>query len=98
VDNARPYTAKSNIEFWAKLDLRVAVHPPCSPDLAPSDYFRFGYIKDILKGLSFPSALQLPRAIKPAEQSIDQSTLMATFDQWIVRAEPCIQLNGDYVE
>jgi histone-lysine N-methyltransferase SETMAR len=63
-DNARPHTAKSSIEFCAKLHLRVAPHPPYSPGLAPPDCFLFGYIKNKLKGLSFPSALHLHRAIK----------------------------------
>jgi hypothetical protein len=96
-DNACPHAAKSNIEFCTKPDPRVAPHPPRSPDLPPFDYFLFGHIKDKLKGLSFPSALHLHRAIKQRVQSIDRSTLMATFDQWIVRAERCIQLDGDYV-
>jgi hypothetical protein len=43
-DNTRPETAKSSIEFCAKLDLTVARHPSYSLDLAPSDYFLFGYI------------------------------------------------------
>jgi hypothetical protein len=45
-DNARPHPAKSSTEFCAKLDLRVAPHPPCSPDVALSDDFLFGHIKD----------------------------------------------------
>jgi histone-lysine N-methyltransferase SETMAR len=44
-DNAPPHTAKSSIEFWAKLYLKVVPHLPYSPDLAPSDYLLFGYIK-----------------------------------------------------
>jgi histone-lysine N-methyltransferase SETMAR len=80
-DNARPHSAKSSTDFWDKLNLRIAPHPPYSPDLAPSDYFRFGYIRDNLKGLSFPSALHLDPAIKQTVQSIDRPILLTTFDQ-----------------
>jgi hypothetical protein len=97
-DNALPHIAKSRIELCPKLDLPVALHPPHSRDLTISDYFLFGYIKDELKSLSCPSPLHFHRAIKQTVQSIDQSTLMASFDPWIVRAERCIQLDGDYVE
>jgi hypothetical protein len=86
-DNARPHNTKSSIEFYPKPDVRVTRHPPCSPDLAPSDCFLLGYIKDKLKDLSFPSALQLHRAITQTIRSIDRSTLIATFNQWIVRLE-----------
>jgi hypothetical protein len=63
-DKARAYTAKSSFEFCAKPDLRVAPHPPDSPDVAQRDYFLFGYINDKLKGLSFPSAVLPRRAIR----------------------------------
>jgi hypothetical protein len=86
-DNASHYAAKSSIEFCAKPDRRVAPYPPYSPNLAPSDYCRFGYNKDKPKSLPFPSALHLHGAITQTVQSIDQSALMATFGQWIVRVE-----------
>jgi hypothetical protein len=63
-DDAHPHPAKSSIKFCAKLDLRVAPHRPYSPDVALSDSFLFGHIKDKLKGLSFPSALHIHCAIK----------------------------------
>jgi hypothetical protein len=37
-DKARPHIAKSTIEFWAKLDLRLVHHHPDSSDLALSDF------------------------------------------------------------
>jgi hypothetical protein len=97
-DNALPHIAKSRIELCPKLDFRVALHPPHSPNLALSDYFLFGYLKDKLKGLLCPPPLHFHRAIKQTVQSIDRLTLMASFDPWIVRAELRIQLDGDYVE
>jgi hypothetical protein len=97
-DNIRPHTTKSIIEFWAKLDLKVAPRPPDSPDLAPSDYFRFGDIKDKLHGSSFPSALYLHRATKQTMESLDRTILMATLDECITRVERCIQSDGEYFE
>jgi hypothetical protein len=48
-DNARPHTAQKCRTCCAENGLRVATHPPYSPDLAPSDFFLFGYVKDRLQ-------------------------------------------------
>jgi hypothetical protein len=43
--------------------LRLAVPPPYSPDLAPTDFFLFGYIKHCLQGIAFPSREELRAGI-----------------------------------
>jgi histone-lysine N-methyltransferase SETMAR len=40
-------------EFLASKQITVLEHPPYSPDLAPSDFFLFPKIKEILKGRHF---------------------------------------------
>jgi hypothetical protein len=50
-DNA---TAQKCRTFCEEKGLRPALYPPYSPDLAPSDCFLFGYIKERLKGMVFP--------------------------------------------
>lgn len=40
-DNARPHTAIKTKNFLKDLGWTVLVHPPYSPDLAPSDYYLF---------------------------------------------------------
>jgi hypothetical protein len=97
-DNTRPHTAKSNLEFRPKRDLKAAPHPPYSLDLELSDSFRFDDIKDKLKGLSLPSALHPHHAMKQMVRAVRESILMATFDQWIARVERCIQLDGGCFE
>jgi hypothetical protein len=84
-DNSRTHTAKSSIKFRAKP--KPEGRTPSSLFTGPGTVrlFIYGYIKDKLKDLSFPSILHLHRAIKQAVQLIDQSTLIATFGQWIVR-------------
>jgi histone-lysine N-methyltransferase SETMAR len=44
-DNARPRNAKVSTEFIALNRMKQAHYPPYSPDLAPSDFFLFGYVK-----------------------------------------------------
>jgi len=44
---------KSKEEFLATKQITVLEHPAYSPDLAPSDFFLFPKIKEILKGRHF---------------------------------------------
>jgi hypothetical protein len=41
------------MKFLASKQITMPVHPPYSPDLAPSDIFLFPKIKKILKGRHF---------------------------------------------
>ena len=52
-DNASAHTALSVREFLATKQITVLGYPAYSPDLAPSDFFLFPKIKEILKGRNF---------------------------------------------
>jgi RimJ/RimL family protein N-acetyltransferase len=52
-DNAPAHTAPSVREFLAAKQITVLQNPVCSPDLAPSEFFLFPNIKEILKLMNF---------------------------------------------
>ena len=54
-DNARPRTSFQTVEHTATLGWTVLLHPPYSPDLAPSDFHLFGSMKDGPRGQHFHS-------------------------------------------
>jgi hypothetical protein len=54
-------------------------HPPYSPDIAPSDFHLFGYVKRCLAGLSFEDADQLLAAVEGVLEGIEKVTLQAVF-------------------
>jgi histone-lysine N-methyltransferase SETMAR len=58
-DNARLPTTKLSTQYFNENRMKSAPHPPYSPDLAPSDFYLFGYVKRCLAGLSFEDAGQL---------------------------------------
>jgi hypothetical protein len=62
-DSARSYTARKLQDFCEENWLHLAVHPSCSSDFAPSDFFLFRHIKHCLQGISFPSCEELLVAI-----------------------------------
>jgi hypothetical protein len=63
-DHARPQTAKLSTQYFNEKRMKSALHPPDSPDLAPSDFYLFGYVKKCLAGLSFEDAYQLLAAVE----------------------------------
>jgi histone-lysine N-methyltransferase SETMAR len=53
VDNAKPHISKRSIETIEEVGFIVVPQPPYSPDLAPCDFFLFGYVKQHLEGKHF---------------------------------------------
>jgi histone-lysine N-methyltransferase SETMAR len=95
-DNARPHTAQKCIGFCQENGLKFASHPPYSPDLAPSDFFLFGYIKHCLQGMTFQSHDELLEAIHEVVTAIEPTTLNAVFNEWMKRLLWVTQHNGEY--
>jgi hypothetical protein len=54
-DGGKPHTARKCRPFCEENRPRLAIHPPHSPDLAPSDFFLFAHIKHYLQGIAVPS-------------------------------------------
>ena len=54
-DNARPHISLVTRQKLKKLGWEVVMHPPYSPDLAPSDYHLFRSLKNSLNGVKLVS-------------------------------------------
>ena len=70
-------------------------HPPYSPDLAPSDFWLFDYIKQRLD--DHTSAESLIRQITAIVRSIPKEEYLKTFQKWIERMELCIKYEGHLI-
>jgi histone-lysine N-methyltransferase SETMAR len=97
-DNARPHTAKLSTQHFNENRMKSAPHPPYSPDLAPSDFYLFGYVERCLAGLSFEDANQLLAAVEGVLEGIEKVTLQAVFLDWMDQLRKCITTNGEYTE
>ncbi|UYV75663.1 hypothetical protein LAZ67_13000946 [Cordylochernes scorpioides] len=49
------------ISKWPGLVSKVLIHPPYSPDLAPSEYYLFGHLKRFLRGMTFKTDGEVKR-------------------------------------
>jgi hypothetical protein len=52
-DNAKFFTAQKCRTFRAENGMRLATHPPDSPDLAPSDFVLVEHVKHRLQRITF---------------------------------------------
>jgi hypothetical protein len=59
------------------------LHPPYSPDIAPSDVFLFGCLNKKLQGFLYDSADEFFSAITDLMENLENSLLHRVFDEWI---------------
>ena len=91
-DNARPHIHKNVISFLESNKFTIMEHPPYSPDLAPSDYWLFSYIKQRLHDHSDEESLK--SEIVEIVNSIPKSEWKKTFDKLLERMRLCIENKG----
>jgi histone-lysine N-methyltransferase SETMAR len=97
-DNARPHVFRQTIDYLERNGMKRALHPPYSPDLAPSDFSLFGYVKGCLADHSFESTDALFGVVQGILEAIEKVTLQAVFLDWMERLWKCIDSNGVYVD
>ena len=61
---------------------KVLPHPPYSPDLAPSDFFLFGPLKDFLRGQKFDDDEEVKVAVRSWVRQCKPDFFAAGFAQW----------------
>jgi len=97
-DNARPHAARLTSEAIAKLGWEVLPHPFYSPDLAPSDYHLFGFVKDQLHGQHYETTEAIQKSVcqclRMAGTEFYRRGIFKLPERW----EKCVQRSGDYVE
>ena len=85
-------------EFLATKQVTVLEHPACLPDLAPSDFFLFPKIKEILKGRHFDDIDDNRSNTTGALKAIPQNRFQNCFEGWTRRWHGCIASHGQYYE
>jgi len=98
MDNARPHNAKISVEALESIKAKRVEHPPYSPDLAPSDFFLFGVLKEKLSGSSFSSSEDLISKIRGKFAQLDKEMLHRVYFNWIERLEWVVENSGEYYQ
>jgi hypothetical protein len=76
------------------LHYELLEHLPCSPDLAPSDFFLFPKLKLFLAGQRFSSIAAVEGYFADLTKNQYRDGIMALEHRW----NKCISLKGDYVK
>ena len=97
-DNASAHMALSVREILATKQIAVLENPAYSPDLAPSDFFLFPMIKEILKGRHFDDIYDIRSNTTSALKAIPQNQFQNCFDRWTRCWHRCIASQGEYFE
>ncbi|KAA6403831.1 MAG: putative mariner transposase [Streblomastix strix] len=97
-DNATAHTAAKTTKIITKNNIIRLHQLPYSPDLSPSDFYLFGYLKGALEGITFKSAEQAFAAKEQILQKIDSKTLKRVFNNWLIRLKCVIDTGGAYYE
>jgi hypothetical protein len=92
------HTANLSTQYFNENHMKSALHPSYSPDLVPSDFYFFGYVKRCLTALSFEDADQLLAAVEGVLDGLDKVILQAVFLEWMDRLRKRIATNGEYPE
>jgi len=76
----------------------VLPHPPYSPDLAPSDYHLFGFVKNQMRGQNYETKGALQTAARQCFRAAGTEFYPKGIFKLPERWEECVQGKGDYVE
>jgi hypothetical protein len=76
----------------------VLPQPPYSPDLAPSDYHLFGFVKNKMQGQHYETKEALQTAVRQCLRAAGREFYLKKKFKLTEQWEKCVQRNGDYVE
>jgi histone-lysine N-methyltransferase SETMAR len=84
-DNTRPHTAKTTSQLREQNSMQRAPRPAYSPDMAPSDFYFCGYVKQLLLECQFADQDSLLHAVSDILVGIEKVTLESVFSNWMQR-------------
>lgn len=97
-DNAPIHSAGRTKCSMQELGFETLMHPPYSPDLAPSDFFLFRHLKKHLRGQRFQTKDALRHSVEEYFEGLPLDHFRTAFDELVIRVQKCIDCGGGYIE
>ena len=76
------------------MGINTVPHHPCSPDLAPSDFWLFPK----LRGYRYETIEEMKEAVTKVIDTLTQEDFHGSFQKLLERYNKCIAARGDYFE
>jgi hypothetical protein len=95
LDNAAVHNSRLSSGKTQSANAQRVPHPRYNPDLAPSDFFRFGYLKEKLSETSFTMSDD-PIVARREISEIPERVLKHVLTNWIMRLSCVITKGGEY--
>jgi [histone H3]-lysine36 N-dimethyltransferase SETMAR len=97
-DNAPCHKSMKTMAKLHELGFELLLHPPYSPDLAPSDFFLFSDLKRMLAGQKFCADEEVIAETEAYFEAKDKSYYKNGIEKLYDRYNRCIALEGNYIE
>ena len=97
-DNAQAHSSFLVRNLLVKNKMAVVPQPPCSPDMAPVDFFLFPKLKSNLKGRRFDTSDKIQKNSTKELFAIPKEGFQKAFQSWQKRWERCVASEGYYFE
>lgn len=97
-DNVPEHKSTETLAKIHELGFKLLPHHPNSPDLAPSDYHLFKFLKRWLQGKRFATNKEVEREIDGYFEGLQTFHYSKGIEMLKHRWTKCIESNGDYVE
>jgi hypothetical protein len=96
LDNARAHDSRLSPETIKFPKAKRAAHPRYGPDLVPSDFFLFGYLKEKHDGTSFTPRGDLIFAIRQILSEMPEMELKNVFTNCVTKLSWVTKKGGEY--
>ena len=96
LDNSMLYNSIMSMKKYDELGFKRPPHPAYSPDVAPSDFYLFGYLEQKLQGKQFNDIEGLEEELHEILGTISNDQRKAVFESWIKRCDWVAANNGEY--
>lgn len=96
-DNARPHISKMTLDKLKQLKWEILLHPPYSPDIAPSDYHLFRSLQNDLNGKNFDSVEAIKNHITAFFDAKPRDFFKRGIHKLVERWKMIVENGGEYI-
>jgi hypothetical protein len=98
VHNAQPRTSQASVDYIDRHKFVRVHHPPYSPDLAPTDFYLFEYMKGKLALCHGTTKEEFFGSVTEILDSIPEEELVQVFLNSTTRLEQVISTDGEEIK